>query len=296
MGAMIWFNFSPKTKDFYSLKRFRKFVKHFGKSLSVPLQHVPKLDMAEYIVIQRELLTKLKDYLKENESNTIIWLTRVLDIARQMQNVLRPDPELNFLIFWRIFLYSLQFFAVYCAIQNTHPNDTSTHATLKQSLVEVANEFTNEAYEYTHIMRLAGARYQTILSLAAKIHMEQSIDCCGSGSSATQEEFYEILKYMQMDSAILESVIHKLGIQAFKDLNTRLKQQIEFHQRFCDQSQLQEQAASAKNHRNPFAELDFNESVDNFFDQLYDTLQPDENATMSDDRFFMDFFNMQKQF
>ena len=225
------------------------------------------------------------------------WVLRVLELTREMQDQLPLDSEFVFMTFWRIFVYSLHYFAVYTAIQNTASNDHNAHASFKRMLVEIAGQVSKECYGTCHIIRLGGARFTTLLSMTAKIHIEGSIDCCGSTSPISQEQLLDVLTYMEMDSAVLDAVLLKVGVQAFKDLNARLKQQIDFHKRFVDHTVLQQHQLPRT--ANPMTEVDFNDAVDNFFDQLYHSLQQEADSNSStapdDSKFLMEFFNLQRQ-
>jgi hypothetical protein len=296
MKSMVWFNFTPKNRDYYTLKRFKKFIKLLIESMDISNFRIPSIEIVEYMTIQKELMKRLKQTIKDKDGDdTIMWINKVLEIVRQMQESLRPDPEYNFLLFWRIFVYSFQFFAVDVAIGLTPAHDKSTHAVLKQFQIEIANSISRETYQYSHVSRLAGARFTGLLSFAARTHVEQSTDICGSKSPSSDPLFMEVLSFMQMDSMVLDSVINKHNIKSFVDLNTRVKQQIEFHKSYCDQQTLEKCTLITANAADTFsADADFNNTVESFFDHLYDSLQSDVGASHSPDdtKFVMNLLNM----
>jgi hypothetical protein len=301
MKSMLWYNFAPRTKDFYTKKSLHKFIKLSIRAITIGKHSPPDLKCS--MAGPLEFLKKLKsivDEVSSSQPNELLsQLNRFLQVSKDLRYELtRCVVDGGYFSIWKLFSFSYEIFAIEIAtIEATQTNDSSSLEMLSTFQVNIAHEFTRECFQNLPIVVTIGARFLALFKFACRILIEQSVRLCNS-NPPNFKELSNSLSSLNSMMIILDSVDKKFDVIQFREMFDQVKSQYQFHKQYMDKSisdnvtLVQNFSTLPSNHANMTRVIANNnrhnspiengnkpaatdsvsgEVVDNFFHNLYET-------------------------
>jgi hypothetical protein len=238
MKSMLWYNFAPRTKDFYTKKSLHKFIKLSIRAITIG-KHSPS-DLKCSMAGPLEFLKKLKsivDEVSSSQPNELLsQLNRFLQVSKELRYELtRCVVDGGYFSIWKLFSFSYEIFAIDIAtIEATQTNDSSSLAMLSTFQVNIAYEFTRECFQNLHTVVTIGARFLALFKFACRVLIEQSVRLCNSNQPNLKELSYSVSSLSSM-MIILDSVDKKFNVIQFREMYDQVKSQYQFHKQYMDQ-------------------------------------------------------------
>lgn len=213
----------------FSTKSIRKFIKLLLRSLNQrKTNNLPYVNLLA--THQREALIKLKKILSDIEGNSLMQWNKFITTCRELRTLVKFQDR-NPRSIWNFFAMSFEMYALQ-AVCSDEANE-SIHRLLDTMQGNLANELIEMMMSNVSLSLFAGSRLRLFYEFITTIHLNNAKMLCMS-ISATKEELAESLKYLQMDSFIVDAVAAKHNNKRCRELHKELTKQIEHQKTLLD--------------------------------------------------------------
>jgi hypothetical protein len=211
----LWYNYTPRTRKFYSEKKLKKFLKRIISAFKT--NKCMELEMKYVIEQYKEGIAQLVSIL-DNKLLNAQSIEHFVLICRTLRREQRLFP------FWCIWVFMIETYAIEIALNRKSLKDETAY--LRNMKIHLADEISRELVNSLPLVAVTAPRFAQVVVFAANTHLEQSEQLCSKKDLQYDAELGECYNLLLADAAVCEVIVHKFGDKIFESMSARLLQRL----------------------------------------------------------------------